>query len=230
MVRTVNLVDPPPILQIQLQRVQYDREKSMLFKSQAHLAFEEKIWLDRYLDFNPAEQSDVTRLEKRKESKIKRKEIGELRARIKSLKPANQVSSISTPQVGSEFIDSPLFVFIRFSFSPLQPTISSSLNAVSSYLERLQIMPPPPLIEETEPSVVAASQQRLPLEPLFTLPILENSSFFPQFLSEYSKGLEQEIAECETRISRLKAEMEDLWNEEMRVEYQLVSVFMHRGE
>lgn len=87
-IRNVTLVDPPPVLQIQLQRVQYDRVKG-LFKSQAHLDVKEKIYLDRYLDFD---LEDKERSEKRRQSRIKRKEINALREKIKDLKPSNHVS------------------------------------------------------------------------------------------------------------------------------------------
>ncbi|CAG8569018.1 15047_t:CDS:10, partial [Acaulospora morrowiae] len=50
--REVTLVTAPPILQIQVQRVQFDRSTSNIYKSNAYLRFEEVIYLDRYLDRN----------------------------------------------------------------------------------------------------------------------------------------------------------------------------------
>ncbi|CCC71520.1 hypothetical protein NCAS_0H02100 [Naumovozyma castellii] len=46
--RTVAVTKFPTILQIQIQRVYYDREKFMPFKSIEPLPFEEKIYMDRY--------------------------------------------------------------------------------------------------------------------------------------------------------------------------------------
>ncbi|EIN14231.1 cysteine proteinase [Punctularia strigosozonata HHB-11173 SS5] len=46
----VSLVDLPPILQIQLQRVQFNRETLQPYKSQAYLKFGEQLFLDRFLD------------------------------------------------------------------------------------------------------------------------------------------------------------------------------------
>lgn len=40
----------PPILQIQVQRVQFDRAKASAYKSNSHLHFPETIYLDRYID------------------------------------------------------------------------------------------------------------------------------------------------------------------------------------
>lgn len=48
--RTVTLLEPPPILQIQLQRVQFDRTRGVAYKSQAHLQAAEDLYMDRYLD------------------------------------------------------------------------------------------------------------------------------------------------------------------------------------
>jgi hypothetical protein len=40
---------PPPILQIQLQRVQFNRETADIYKSNSYLKLERSIYLDRYL-------------------------------------------------------------------------------------------------------------------------------------------------------------------------------------
>ncbi|KAI9757658.1 MAG: ubiquitin-specific protease ubp2 [Chaenotheca gracillima] len=40
----------PPILQIQVQRVQYDQEKKKSYKSDAHLSLRETIYMDRYME------------------------------------------------------------------------------------------------------------------------------------------------------------------------------------
>ncbi|KAK7686516.1 hypothetical protein QCA50_010114 [Cerrena zonata] len=46
----VSLIDLPPILQIQLQRAQFDRETQQAYKSQAYVKFGETLYLDRFLD------------------------------------------------------------------------------------------------------------------------------------------------------------------------------------
>ncbi|KAG2365462.1 hypothetical protein BDR07DRAFT_1449769 [Suillus spraguei] len=46
----VTLVDLPPLLQIQLQRVQFNRETLQPYKSQAYVKFGETIYMDRFLD------------------------------------------------------------------------------------------------------------------------------------------------------------------------------------
>ncbi|KAI9777700.1 MAG: ubiquitin-specific protease ubp2 [Geoglossum umbratile] len=42
----------PPILQIQVQRVQFDKAKNTPYKADSHLALEKTIFLDRYMDSN----------------------------------------------------------------------------------------------------------------------------------------------------------------------------------
>lgn len=51
----VTLVDPPPLLQIQLQRVQFNRATLQAYKSQAYVKLSETIYLDRFLDDAPYE-------------------------------------------------------------------------------------------------------------------------------------------------------------------------------
>ncbi|KAG6331492.1 hypothetical protein ID866_7597 [Astraeus odoratus] len=46
----VSLVELPPLLQIQLQRVQFNRETLQPYKSQAYVKFGETIYMDRFLD------------------------------------------------------------------------------------------------------------------------------------------------------------------------------------
>lgn len=46
----VSLIDLPPILHIQLQRAQFDRETQQAYKSQAYVKFGETLYLDRFLD------------------------------------------------------------------------------------------------------------------------------------------------------------------------------------
>ncbi|TFY55421.1 hypothetical protein EVG20_g9326 [Dentipellis fragilis] len=70
----VALVDLPPLLQIQLQRAQFDRETMQPYKSQAYVKFGETIYMDRFLDSaNP---------EKKERSKAIHTELSACRDRI----------------------------------------------------------------------------------------------------------------------------------------------------
>ncbi|KAG0146217.1 hypothetical protein CROQUDRAFT_44674 [Cronartium quercuum f. sp. fusiforme G11] len=81
-IRRVGLVHLPPILQIQLQRVQFDRSTHTVFKSNAYLKFEEKLRMDRYLEPEPDDEAGI---ERRARTLGCRKEIESLRCRVKEL-------------------------------------------------------------------------------------------------------------------------------------------------
>ncbi|KAI0363306.1 cysteine proteinase [Pilatotrama ljubarskyi] len=73
----VSLVDLPPLLQIQLQRVQFNRETQQAYKSQAYVKFGETIYMDRFLDSaNP---------EKKARSKEIQADLNAARERVQKL-------------------------------------------------------------------------------------------------------------------------------------------------
>ncbi|KAG8711513.1 ubiquitin-specific protease ubp2 [Ceratobasidium sp. 423] len=60
----VSLLDLPPILQIQLQRVQFNRETIQAFKSNAYVKFEETLLMDRFLaNSDPVKKSQSKTIE-----------------------------------------------------------------------------------------------------------------------------------------------------------------------
>ncbi|KII93273.1 hypothetical protein PLICRDRAFT_35462 [Plicaturopsis crispa FD-325 SS-3] len=73
----VSLVELPPLLQVQLQRVQFNRETLQPYKSQAHVKFGETIYMDRFL-----ESADP---QKRARAKIIQAELSSCRERIRLL-------------------------------------------------------------------------------------------------------------------------------------------------
>jgi len=52
--RFVTLSHVPPVLQIQIQRVQFDRVTNTTFKSNSMLKFSDTIYLDRYMESDDA--------------------------------------------------------------------------------------------------------------------------------------------------------------------------------
>lgn len=62
--RRVSLVDIPDILQVQLQRVQYDRAQGKVFKSNAHMSFGATLCMDRYLEIAPDDEEGMARRER----------------------------------------------------------------------------------------------------------------------------------------------------------------------
>lgn len=77
MQRSVTLKRLPPVLQIQIQRVQFDRTTYQVFKNLSPLIFDETIYLDRYMD-----TEDPEMLQKRQEMTDWRAREVQLRERL----------------------------------------------------------------------------------------------------------------------------------------------------
>ncbi|ODQ66689.1 cysteine proteinase [Nadsonia fulvescens var. elongata DSM 6958] len=80
--RSLAVSNLPSLLQIQVQRVQYDAVLQEAFKSEALLQYDEIIYLDRYMAEN---MKDTKMQQKRSEVQSWRAEITKLKARKKSL-------------------------------------------------------------------------------------------------------------------------------------------------
>lgn len=76
----------PTILQIQIQRVYYDRERFMPYKSIEPLPFESDIYLDRYADTD-----DVKLLQKREETAELKRQLRSFKERQKELLSRNEL-------------------------------------------------------------------------------------------------------------------------------------------
>ncbi|GJJ13561.1 hypothetical protein Clacol_007816 [Clathrus columnatus] len=157
----VSLVDLPPILQIQLQRVQFNRETLQPYKSHAYVRFGETLYVDRYLD-----NADPG---KRSQSKAIQTELQVCRDRIHSL----------TRDKGS---------------------FTDSFNITLDFLTKQDVID----IPEVDDELIARLQ-------------LENEL------------LKQELTELRAKASSLKQNLEAIWREEKQAEYELTSVFVHRG-
>lgn len=83
--RTLSITEFPTILQIQIQRVYYDRERFMPFKSIEPLPFSQTIYMDRYADMD-----NVALINKKKETIEMKTKLKELQARQKELLSRNE--------------------------------------------------------------------------------------------------------------------------------------------
>jgi ubiquitin carboxyl-terminal hydrolase 25/28 len=70
----------PPVLQIQVQRVQFDKAKNTPYKADSHLALEKVIFLDRYMD-----SDDPVLMSKREKSWQLKEELMKLEWRKREL-------------------------------------------------------------------------------------------------------------------------------------------------
>ncbi|KAG9055761.1 ubiquitin-specific protease ubp2 [Serendipita sp. 407] len=164
-VMEVTLVDLPPILQVQLQRVQFNRETLQPYKSQAFVKFGESLFVDRYL-----EDADP---EKKAKSKAIQTRLTQCRDRINAITQDHGVSVIAALQKTSVYLNS---------------------EPVSLLMEMEDISSDVSIYVETE-----------------------------------AMYLERELAALRQEVANLKLELEDVWKGEQLVEYELTSVFIHRG-
>lgn len=70
----------PPVLQIHVQRAQFDQEKKSSFKSNHHLQLKETLYMDRYMD-----SADADLLERRRECWDWKKRVADCEARKSEL-------------------------------------------------------------------------------------------------------------------------------------------------
>ncbi|TFK41972.1 ubiquitin C-terminal hydrolase Ubp2 [Crucibulum laeve] len=92
----VSLLDLPPVLQIQLQRVQFNRETLQPYKSQAYVKFGEAIYMDRFMDnADPA---------KKVKSKTIQSELTACRERVRLLVEGKDQPFISALEHTSGFL------------------------------------------------------------------------------------------------------------------------------
>lgn len=82
----------PPVLQVHVQRAQFDPEKKSSFKSNHHLELKETIYMDRYMD-----TTDEDLMQRRRECWIWKKDLAYLQARRSDLTKTS-VSAIGITQ------------------------------------------------------------------------------------------------------------------------------------
>jgi len=158
----VDLVELPPILQIQLQRVQFDRQTLQPKKNNAYVKFGETLFMDRFMEHaNP---------EKRAKSSAIQADLQHCRDRVVTL-------DAHRPDV--------------------------------SYSE----------VVYRAGQLLTAAQPELPEA---------DKELLEYFQAEHTH-IVQEVDECRVRAKALKEELEALWENEKRAEYELSSVFIHRG-
>ncbi|KAF9011085.1 hypothetical protein BDQ17DRAFT_1345443 [Cyathus striatus] len=92
----VSLVELPPILQIQLQRVQFNRETLQPFKSQAYIKFGETIYMDRFMD-----NADLQKKARSKEIQL---ELTKARERVRLLVEGKETPVLSALEQTEKFL------------------------------------------------------------------------------------------------------------------------------
>ncbi|KAE8231144.1 hypothetical protein CF326_g3845 [Tilletia indica] len=173
--RTVTLTEPPAILQIQAQRVQYDRLQGKAFKALTHLEVGEVISLDRYLELPDDHPNKVAHDARRTETANLRKSEAEV---------AKSKAALFNGKV------------------PVADTLRQLGTALNAY---------------------AAKPEESGMDG-------GDLTALGEVLEAQSREVQSDIEKLESDITRLKSAREQIWNIEGETRYELVAVFMHRGE
>ncbi|GAA5981496.1 hypothetical protein JCM10908_004128 [Rhodotorula pacifica] len=203
--RHIRLIAPPPtVLQVQLQRVQYDRERQSVYKSNAHLAFEDELDVGRYLENQTEDADEQARRARTDEA---REELKKVRSRLSEL-TQDKTSTAST--------------LVRSALSHVKHLASSVLPSLVS--EPAQDQKEDEEDESMEADASTASRA-VALRQLLIDELFEDTE-------QEAKDLEDEIESLTRRVVELKREMRQLWEEgglERKSRYKLTAVFIHRG-
>ena len=217
--RSVTLLAAPPLLQIQMQRVQYDRVTMRAFKSQAHLDMPETLYMDRYMDFEGDDSGDAVRIAKRLDYQAKRKRIEELRAKLAACKDGANFHLTQTLSQAANAVEElarlPSLADVAAQLDEVRAKGDESDTAADMNAGAGRIAPAPS-------SAVTNS-----LPPALSELI---DPGLPTLLRDEGKLLHEEIKQAQQEIETLKTEMASIWADERRFSYRLVAVFMHRGE
>jgi len=92
----VSLIDLPPVLQIQLQRVQFNRDTLQPYKSQAYVKFGETIHMDRFMDCADPQ--------KKAQSKVIQSQLNACRERVRLLLEGKDGSYLAALENTSNFM------------------------------------------------------------------------------------------------------------------------------
>lgn len=234
--RSVTMTRAPPILQLQLQRVQFDRTRGRPFKSQAHVEMYERIYLDRYVHFDPSfDPADAPRLAKRRLARRLRAEAQQLREEATFLRSGQTDQGASTSAAAAAASSTLTDAKGAPEAGPLAQTLRDTADMLAFWLEHQEderSSPPPlpsgnALVAEagvpTPPTAVQEKEDGL-------LTGIEVAPTLPQELRAEVDALSKRLVEIEVRLDEIRRESVGLWAVEQRYEYVLASLFMHRGE
>ncbi|BGP12273.1 hypothetical protein JCM10213_000032 [Rhodosporidiobolus nylandii] len=214
----------PTLLQVQLQRVQFDRERGRVFKSNEWLGFPEEVDVRRYCA--PGDEETDEEAQRRRRTDALRAELESRRARLAelvSVKVGEETSPTSAPAL-----------------------LRSTLSHLSSLTSLTSLAPSPPSSSPSASSSSAASTIAASTA-LSSLTSLLTPSLTAQTTAE-ADALENEIQVLEARVGEIRGEVEALWaaeggmggearekgegkgeQGEEETRYELCSVFIHRG-
>ncbi|ETS62155.1 hypothetical protein PaG_03721 [Moesziomyces aphidis] len=231
--RSVTLLSAPPLLQIQLQRVQYDRATMRAFKSQEHLDMPEVLYMDRYMDLDANDPENAPRMAMREKYQAKRRRIEELRAHLAACKDGAFTLTQTLSQAANtveELARLPSLADIEAQLAEIQaeaarrgdaevpPAVSPRSRAKQIADNGVDTMATTPDTSDIINTAVQTGVSGLVDAGLETL------------LRDEAQVLREQMEQAKSEIAALKSEMGAIWAGEERYTYRLVAVFMHRGE
>ncbi|SPO23731.1 related to UBP2 - ubiquitin-specific proteinase [Ustilago trichophora] len=245
--RSVTLLSAPPLLQIQLQRVQYERVTMRAFKSQAHLDMPETLYVDRYMDLDPSDGDNAVRIVKRLDYQAKRRKIEELRAKVAACKDGANFHLTQTLAQAANAVEelarlppladlSAQLVEICTQSAQGETVDPLTLSPRSQAKQAASLAEDPSANAENSNAQVAASSNATSAPVSISderLPAALSSLIdpgLPTLLRDEAKLLREQVKQAQEEIETLKTEMASIWADERRFAYRLVAVFMHRGE
>lgn len=225
--RSVTLLSAPPLLQIQLQRVQYDRITMRAFKSQAHLDLPETLYVDRYMDLDVNDSANALRVAKRLDYQAKRKRIEELRAKLAACKDGANLHLTQTLSQAANAVE-------ELARLPSLADVAAQLQEIRRESAQAEIVDAVTLTSRSGESQESSSRKEVPIDDVgSSLPPPLSTLIDPGFstlLRNEGKLLRDQVKQAQEEIETLKTEMASIWADERRFAYRLVAVFMHRGE
>ncbi|PYH46810.1 ubiquitin-specific protease UBP2 [Aspergillus saccharolyticus JOP 1030-1] len=191
----------PPVLQIQVQRVQFDHTAKRSFKSTHHLGLEETIYLDRYLDTKSPEL-----MEKRQQSWKWKAHLKRLEARQSELQHATEDGKVDTPAL----LDEASRILSDLE-SIAEDTGFAEDEVSSAFVEATQTTEPPENTDSTG-NVADIDTVKLRAE-----------------LDRLSQAARAELTHVQDEIERTRTMIAEQFNEHKNEAYRLYAVFIHQG-
>ncbi|KAK9476280.1 hypothetical protein V1514DRAFT_354471 [Lipomyces japonicus] len=211
--RYVTLTDLPPILQIQVQRVQFDRDKGQIFKSNAPLLFDQTIYLDRYTDnvsVNEASGETVDIKKKREEVWRWKEELETFRRRksqlLERFDKSNSLNALETLECTAQWLSQVKEATIGFSDAVSEDADIDNSNDC--------------LLDSA--SVMSHNENDVRVHDTLTEVIDK--------LNEDAARLNDEILALTNQITKLEAKIGTQYSSLKSLGYSIHSVFIHRGE
>lgn len=132
--KSTTITELPEILQFHVQRVLFDRERLMAYKSLEVIPFKETIYLDRYLD------TDDEELKRRRlqvyEWKAETKRLLEEKDALLQIDPETKLSAIDSLQATKKFLETKLSEFPELSVN--SETIEAIGEQIKEFKDKLQ--------------------------------------------------------------------------------------------